>query len=328
MVSKSIGAIFSIEDIQQSAWDILELEPDSILAFRLLREVLQVPPDDPTLLMLKNTVVRSKWVRQLEESQQPDGSWGRFHSQDTKKKTIFHTTEEAIDRAFALGQDSDTGMLIKARQHILDVLNGDARISDRDEKSESWPLLIRLILTGRLAQIDPTSLELDPFWSYLAEVIEQAFTSGSYHLEDEEAAYLQISRVHAPGGFLESQHALWILSSRRLPDLLDRALVNWIWHKQNGIRYLRVPLIDPPPRRIGYWFRSMNILSRFISWREVSVGLLNQLWIQRNDQGLWDFGSQIARSVDFPLSNSWRQSINRRLDYSTCSLILLRKYFD
>jgi hypothetical protein len=34
--------------------------------------------------------------------------------------------------------------------------------------------------------------------------------------------------------------------------------------------------------------------------------MLNRLWEQRNKEGLWDFGSQIASNVDFPLPDSWR----------------------
>jgi hypothetical protein len=72
----------------------------------------------------------------------------------------------------------------------------------------------------------------------------------------------------------------------------------------------------------------MNLISRLASWRGVCVDMLNQLWHQRDEDGLWDFGLKISRSIDFPLSDSWRESSNRKLDYSTCVLALLRKYFD
>ena len=253
---------------------------------------------------------------------------GRFHSQDTKKKTAFRTTEEAIDRAFALGLEPGDGVLTLASQYIHDVLHGDAQITDRTEKSESWPLLVKFILAGRLAQIDPANKMLDSFWIYLADVAKQAFASGHYRVEDEADAYLRLSGVHVPGGFLESQHALWILSSRGLPYQLDHELVSWIWYKPDGIRYIRASLSNLKPRLIGYWLRSMNILSRFGSWREISVGTVNQLWEQRDNDWLWDFGSKISWSVDFPLSESWRQSIKRKQDYSTHILVLLRKYFN
>jgi hypothetical protein len=322
------GPSFTLEDIYSSARNILEQAPMGIITHRLLREVIRVPSDDLDLVLAKKAAAESKWIRQLEGAQLPNGSWGRFHSQDTQVKTAFRTTEEAIDRAFALGLEQNSQMLTQVRQYILDVLHGDAYITDRVEKHESWPLLIKLILAGRLAQVDPRNRELDPFWTYLADVAQHAFASGNYRLEDEVAAYQQLSGIHVENGFLESQHALWILATHKLPDQLEQAIVRWIWHKPDGIRYIRVALADPSPRQIGYWLRSMNILTQFYAWREVSVNVLNRIWEQRNQDGMWDFGSRIASCVEFPLSDSWRQPKNRRLDYSTCILILLRKFYD
>ena len=60
----------------------------------------------------------------------------------------------------------------------------------------------------------------------------------------------------------------------------------------------------------------------------MSADSLNELWEKRSSDGWWDFGSEIAQCIDFPLSESWRQSIKRKMDYSTCILVLLRKFFD
>jgi hypothetical protein len=328
MVPTSGLVKYTLADLNKAARELLAANPEAIVAYRLLREVLRVPTNDPELVQMNSTVLQNKWVQQLEDAQMPDGSWGRFHSQDTKKKTVFRTTEEAIDRAFALGLEPSNLILRRVSQYIQDVLEGETQITDRTEKSESWPLLVKFILAGRLAQIDPASKLLDSFWTYLAEVAKQAFTSGNYRLEDEADAYLNLSRIHVPGGFLESQHALLILSSRRLPSQLDRALVRWIWHKPDGIRYICAPLSNLKPRLIGYWLRSINLLSRFATWREISAEALNQLWDQRDKNGMWDFGSGIARSIEFPLSDSWRQSSKRQQDYSTHVLVLLRKFLN
>jgi hypothetical protein len=319
---------FKLDDIHRSARALLEANPNGIVAYRLLREVLRVPADDSELVRAKNAALNGGLVHQLEQAQLPDGSWGRFHSQDTKKKTVFRTTEEAIDRAFALGIEPNEGVLARVRQYTLELLCGDADLTDWTEKNEAFPLLIKYIVAGRLAQIDPTSKILESFWTYMADIANQAFSSGNYRLDDEENAYLQLFGIHVPGGFLESQHALWILSSRNLPKQLDQALVKWIWGKSDGMRYLRASLPEPKTYRIAYWLRSMNIISRFDSWQEVSTDTLNHLWGLRDEEGRWDFGSKIARSVDFPLSETWRRSTKRRMDYSTCMLVLLRKYFD
>ncbi len=319
---------FTLQYIQNKAVEILQLKPDPIPAYRLINEVLRMPEDEPEHKLTKANAMRSSQVEQLEKAQLPDGSWGRFHSQDSKQKTAFRTTEEAIDRAFALGLTAAHPILSRVRQYIEEVLKGRVNISDREEKNEAWPLIVKFIVAGRLAQIDPGNPLLDDAWEFLAEVARQAFATGEYHLEDETAAYLRMSGTQVPQGFLESQHAMWILSVRPLGTKLEHNLVQWLWNKPNGMRYLRAPLSEPNPRLIAYWLRSMNILSRFDAWREVAGNLLYRLWGQVEEHGLWDFGSKIARCTDFPLSDNWRRSQKRKVDYSTCMLALMRKYFD
>jgi hypothetical protein len=56
--------------------------------------------------------------------------------------------------------------------------------------------------------------------------------------------------------------------------------------------------------------------------------MLNQLWESLGYDGLWDFGAEIASCGEFPLSDSWRHEKTHKLDYSTCVLVLLRRYFD
>jgi hypothetical protein len=319
---------FSIEDVQHSARFILASKPEPIVSWRLLHEVLGFSADDPELAEVKAAALQNKWVRQLEQAQLADGSFGRFHSQDTKQQTIFRTSEEAIDRAFALGLGADHPVLTRLRAYIQQALQGQAYITDPDEKNDAWPVIIRFILAGRLAQIEPSNSLIIPFWQYLIEVAESAFKSGTYRLEDEAVAYKELSGIHVPKGFLESQHALWILSSQPLARPLEVALLGWVWNKPDGIRYIRAPLSVPESGHIGYWVRSMNLLSRLTTWQDRCMVVLNELWDMQNEQGWWDFGKRTCKCVEFPLSENWRRSIHRKMDYSVSILTLLRKCFD
>ena len=89
--------------IEQIAERILDQNPDPVVRFRLLRDVLRAPPDADDVIRARQRMLRSRWVLQLKREQQPDGGWGRFHSIDTKSSQKVPTTEAAVERGLALG---------------------------------------------------------------------------------------------------------------------------------------------------------------------------------------------------------------------------------
>jgi hypothetical protein len=328
MALSQAQSTFTLDDVQKAAQQILQTKPDPIPAYRLLHEVLRLPEGDHGLQKAQSSIEYSKWVKQLKDAQLPDGSWGRFHSQDTRVKSVFRTSEEAIDRAISLGLGPDHPALASAKNYIENVLVGHAQITDWNEKNDAWPVLIRIILAGKLAEIFPTSFALESSWLYMAEVAQQSFSSGEYRLADEINAHLQVSTIHVRRSFLESRYAISLLSARCLPDQLERKLVEWIWNKPDGMHYLGAPLSKPVPHRMAYWLKSMNILCHFPYWKEVSVMYLNELWEDRDENGWWDFGPPSEMCRDFPISENWRQPANRKIDFSTSILVVLRRYFD
>ncbi len=315
---------FTLTNLHHCADSLLSTHPDPVVKYLLTRDVLRRDPSSPEMRQLKAAAHTSRWVKQLEDSQLPDGSWGRFHSQDTKVKTVFRTTEQAIQRALALGLEPGDPILQRVREYILQALAGSLTITDPPEKNERWDVLIPLVLAGSLARLDPHHPVLDSHHRLCLEICRQSFVSGSYRLDDEAAAYPQLCSIQAPGGFLESQYMLWILSTRPLPTGLERLLVEWIWNKPDGIRYQRQLLAQPPGRHVGYWLRSQKTLALFPAWREIAAGVLNGLWESRNGQAMWDFQRERLQSVEFPLSESWRSPGKRAVDVSTHVLGLLR----
>ncbi len=101
---------------------ILGFEPDAIVRFRLLRDVLHLLPASPELSQITTKLNRHPWIKQLSQDQQPDGSWGRFHSMDSRIKARFPTSEVAVRRALALGLDKDNPILARAASYMQRVL--------------------------------------------------------------------------------------------------------------------------------------------------------------------------------------------------------------
>ena len=121
----------NIIEIERSACTLLELQPDSAPRVRLLGDVLRVPVDDPHLVSTKAELVQSEWVHQLADSQDAQGIWGHFHSQDMHLHTVFPTSECAIQRALALGLDKDDEIPKKVIAYLERLLNDSVLWTDR-----------------------------------------------------------------------------------------------------------------------------------------------------------------------------------------------------
>ena len=128
---------FTQEDLTEIATKLLDMSPDPVPRYRLLRDILQIDQGNRRLLDAKAAVQQSKWVRLLYSSQLKDGTWGRFHTQNSKRKQVFPTTETAIATALASGLDRDSDLLRKTVSFILDHLDGKTTWIDPPEKHDN-----------------------------------------------------------------------------------------------------------------------------------------------------------------------------------------------
>lgn len=331
---------FTPTSLQALAGELLARHPDPVPRFRLLRDVLGLSPADPALLAAQAGLQESRWVRQLEGAQLPDGTWGRFHSRDSRKKQPFPTTEIAITTALDCGLDKDSVLLRRAEEPLAAYVEGRCSWPDPAEKHDNpraWAVWVRHFSAAVLGQVNPFHPLLDEFWNTWAEVVQEAFQGGNYDRGREIAALNRLlgCRMKDPVP-LHKKYPLLILSStsQRLPATLERSLLEYLLHFPAGIYYVYdrqintpVALADP-----GFWnwMRAHALLSRFPMWRDVAQEALNTIWAQRNDQGLWDPGTKVARKpyTRFPLSESWQRPGNRTIDASVEVLTLLARGFD
>lgn len=316
--------MFTSKQIVETGKSILDRQPNAVVSFRILRDVLLQPSDSPDLDSAREQMLTHSWVKELAQEQQADGSWGRFHSMDSTLKACFPTSETAIRRALALGLDKDTPVLKKAVRFMEKVLTGKSVWSDRVEKSEGWPIGVETITAGTLAQAEPFHPAILKSWAYWVQIAERSFLTRKYDPKAEWQAHKELRGIGII--YLRSRYALTLLSAQKLPPSLDRLIVDWIWNHPEGIGYLGADMKHPQPVHIFNWLESLEILSAFQNCRDMMAQAMDWLWQQRNPDGLWDFGSKVSKSLYFPLSDDWRKTGNRSIDHSTRVLALLQKF--
>jgi len=325
-----------VDQLEHAAQAILALDPEPVVRCRLLRDILRRPAGDPDLEQARTTLDASPGVQELAAEQRADGSWGPFHSQDTRLKQRILTTEQGVDRALALGLDAGHPILQSAASYIAAVMAGRLPFPDRPEKNDRWPTGQRLFLAGTLSLVEPHHSLLDAERALWLDIASRAFRSGVYSAEDEAQAHAELTGATVGDSYLVlgNRYQLVLLGSvpGTLPRPLEVALLAWLWHRPHGIGYLTVPLSGPPPHGqpgvFDRWLATHELLARlFPAWAGLAGEAVAWLWARRDEQGFWDLGPRPASLSNLPLSSSWRSPHNRRFDWTTRVLALLRRYY-
>jgi hypothetical protein len=324
----------NLEWIETTAWRLLSLYPQSVPRFRLLRDVLKLHTDDLLLLQAQTDLSQSLRINQLVTDQREDGSWGRFHSRDSRVNQAIPTTEIGVYRALSLGLEADHPILYRASSYILDVMQGKHEFPDRVEKNDDWPTGERLFLAATLSLIIPGHPELDHDREVWLAITQRSFQSGSYQASDEIRAHAELTGARLKYRYLvlNGKYQLAILGSQRgmLPHEMETALLHWLSDRPDGIGYLGVSLKIIPPLSSSIferWLASWELLAHsFPTWVQIAEGPMEWLFSQRSIKGFWDFGSCSPSAYYLPLSDNIRTSQNRQIDWTTRVLILMRKY--
>jgi hypothetical protein len=330
---------FTEAELRLTAERLLDLTPDPIPRYRLLRDVLNPPWNDPVLQEARTGLDQSRWVELLSSSQHADGTWGRFHTRDTRVKQPFPTTELAVAIALGCGLDRASAIMKRLMPTLLDYVEGKYIWSDRPEKHDNpaaWAIWVRHYSAALLSTIDRCHPLLKEFRRIWEESTAAAFEGGVYDRNKEIEALNRLlhCEMKSPVPF-HVKPSLQLLSAtkNRLPADLERRVLDYMFRSPVGIYYVtRHELGDFPAlhdRRFWAWTRAYALLSRFGLWREFAEEGLNWVWSLRNDEGFWTPGEQVPRRpyAAFPLSESWRRRENRTTDFSVEMLSLLSRAF-
>ena len=306
---------------------VLKLGPDPVVELRVRRDVLDVA----VARTLVADVAESPQVRSLADEQRADGSWGRLHSEDTTLGLEYATTEFAVRRAVSLGLTETHAMLRRARSCLARYIrSGDC--PDPAEKNDRWPTGVRLFAASTLALFAPKARESARVRKTWLRIGERTFADGNYDANREAAAHADLTGATMKGTYLalDNRYALELLAScDALAPGLGASLADWVADSGRGIRYLSEPLRMPPlgraAGRVDRWLTSVHIAVALGPSRERLQQLVHPILESRGDDGLWDFGPRPERSAYLPLSQSWRRIENRKADWTTRVLLVLKE---
>jgi hypothetical protein len=306
------GALLKVDSL-------LNYNLDPVPRYLLLRDVLKLDSKNEELISAKNMVLQSKLVNDIMQLQWEDGSWGQFHSMSQSSQSSI-TTEQALRRLLILGLDKNDEVIQKALIYMEKYLLGELTLRDRREKKHDWDMLTRLFVATWILIIDPSNDLAKGVAEDWARIITHAFLGDEYNHNAYKEAYYDVHKS-SKGKYLWGFENFYLVSILigMLSNDIESKFLDYIINSQNGIYYIYGGCLKTPPdsfcfKTAGRYINAHELLSNY-SCAQLKLEYFVD-WINKNksEDGLWDMGQFAKDNMQFPLSNSWRKQIDRKID--------------
>ena len=212
-----------------------------------------------------NKLRGSKWYQQLAVEQWENGSWGRFHTQDTKSqlKQRFPTTESALRRAREVALDRNDPIIAKAFQLMERYLLGQEDWLDTKEHHYGFEIAFRTLVAANLSLFDPKHSLVLTKKERCAHNLSKAFLHGSLKEDIWEEENRKSNEILLKPYMV---YIIWLLQDNDfLDEAKQRAYLAYIWNRTEGIYYRT----NSPSSAIEY-LESKNFLTWLSGLEELS----------------------------------------------------------
>ena len=305
---------------------LLNMDPDPIPKYVLLKEFKNVDKNNPELNDLYEMVCAHKFVKKIEESLNGSGFWDPFHG----------LTEHNIRLLLSYGLDKNHPVLKNVLLALTDLLRGKM-ITGQSEKQDHplwYPIMFEpLIFASMIALIDPENNAIINHRRMRAGFAEAALGGGVY----DEKADAETQRTHY--GFNAKRFItpfcyfnLLLLrpgDTNRLSAETDDALVDYCMKESDLIYYVynnkpcdfvEIGAQNRDARSFWHWIRALSLISQFNGWKKYEKKYSKWIMDQRNSDGFWEF----PKKFYYTLSDSWRGK-NKAIDSTIFVLRMLMK---
>ena len=239
----------------------------------LKKEILRETPTSADI----DAIHASKWYKQLADEQWDDGSWGRFHSMDSRiaNRQKFVSTEAALRRSRDLGLPKDDPVVAKCASLMERYIREEEAWPDYVEKHKDNGrgfIFCRPFLTAaNLNLFDPENPVIKPLRNVVAETIKTAFVDDCF---DEVYWKQKVSEYHVPSiahpGIAYSP--MLLQNTDCMDDTLQKQYLRYIWDKQDGIYYISNFAVSKKhgleDKKFITWLSSIELLSGFSLFSE------------------------------------------------------------
>lgn len=222
-----------LEHLQEVIDYLNENMPDPVPQYILKKEIIGSSSTPNEYSRLKE----SKWYQQLAAEQWENGSWGRFHTQDTKAQVRqkFVTTETALRRARELSLNK-TDDMIDMTIHLMErYILGQEEWLDTNERFDGFRIALRTIIAANLSMFEPRHPLVQAKKKICAENMSKAIRNGSLQEELWEQEIVKSNEIHLRPFMM---YVVWLLQNNDFLDKeVEKSYLEYIWNRKDGIYY-------------------------------------------------------------------------------------------
>jgi hypothetical protein len=295
---------------------------DPVQEYIMVKEIYKELPSNYKYKNTYTQIKKSKWYLDLADEQLDDGSWGRFHSQDSKMpKRKFVTTETALKRARELSLSKDDPVIAKCIKLMERYVRGEKTWSDNIEKhrdgGKSHLHSRPFVTAANINLFDSKNSVIKSKRDVFIKTLKIALLNGYFN---EEAWELENKNYSGPCLTGWNAYPLMILQNIDcLDDTIQKQYLDYIWHRKGGIYYIS----DFPPsekrnlenKDFTIWLSLLEILSGFSLFSEYMKKEAFSHLLQEATR-------LMNRDIELPVSNtifghyaeSWRNKNLRKID--------------
>jgi len=305
---------------------LLDMKPDPIPYFVLLKEFKGCSPDSIEYQNAYEKVCEHPFVKEIIESQNDKGFWPSYHGD----------TEGKIRKLLWFGLENKHTCLERAVEYSLRLLRGEEP-HDRSEKQDNvrwWPeMFMPLVISATLTGLNEVNAHIAPYRKCWSDLTESVFADGKY--DHEANATVQNEHFGFRTKCILPPNCYYIPlllaphnGGNCLTDETDRALTEYLLNVAGGIWYvynktpgdlISIEAENRDSRDFCHWIRALSLISKFKGWAKYEQKYVDWIMEQRNYDGLWAFPK---KHYWFGLSNSWRGN-NRAIDSTIFVLRML-----
>lgn len=256
-----------IKDMKQLMEYLLEVTFDPVPQFILQKEICKEVASNSNYMNSYARIKDSKWYQQLADEQMENGSWGRFHTQDTKNETRrkFVTTEHALKRVQELALDKEDPILSKAIKLMERYITSEEAWTDNNENFYGFETSFKSLVAANLSLFDPGNPLIRHKQQICEKNISKALATGNFLEEVWEQENVIDNEILLKAYMV---YPMWLLQSTKgISDTIQRQYLNYIWHREHGIYYISTfassKLEFLESKKFTMWLSSLENLSGF-----------------------------------------------------------------